>query len=84
MNLHDAIVKLLKQKGRPMTTTEITEELNKNKWFTKKDESQICTFQVHGRTWSYPQLFQRDGSLVSLSDQALKKDVNNRKISDQE
>lgn len=66
MTLHDAIEKLLKEKGGSMTTTEITEALNENRWFTKKDGSEICQFQVHGRTHNYSRLFDRDGPKVSL------------------
>jgi len=66
MTLHEAIEKLLEEKGRSMTTSEIAEALNKNKWFTKKDGSEICQFQVHGRTHNYSNLFNRDGAIVSL------------------
>jgi len=66
MTLHEAIEKLLQEKGRSMTTSEITEALNKNKWFKKKDGSEICQFQVHGRTHNYSKLFTRDGAIVSL------------------
>lgn len=70
MKLHEAIEQLLKQKGRPMTTSEIANELNRNKWYTKKDKSPICNFQIHGRTHNYSHLFQRDGAMVSLIDQS--------------
>lgn len=66
MTLHEAIEKLLREEGRSMTTAEITDALNENKWFTKKDGSDICEFQVHGRTHSFPGLFYRDGSRVAL------------------
>jgi hypothetical protein len=69
MTLHEAIEKLLKEKGRSMTTSEITEELNHNKWHTKKDGSETCQFQVHGRTHSFAKLFNRDGAYVSLKKQ---------------
>jgi hypothetical protein len=69
MTLHEAIEKLLKQTGRSMTTTEIANELNKNKWYQKKDGSEIDPFQIHGRTKNYPQLFDRDGSKVYLKGQ---------------
>ncbi len=49
-----------------MTTSEIAYELNKNKWYQKKDGSEIQPFQIHGRTRNYPQLFNRNGSTVSL------------------
>ncbi len=66
MTLHEAIEKLLEQEGRSMTTSEITTALNENKWFTKNDGSEICEFQVHGRTHSLSNMFQRDGIRVSL------------------
>ncbi|MDR0874565.1 MAG: winged helix-turn-helix domain-containing protein [Prevotellaceae bacterium] len=66
MTLHEAIVKLLQEKGRSMTTTEIANELNKNGWYEKKDGSEIIPFQIHGRTKNYPHLFAREGSTVSL------------------
>ncbi|MCS2966502.1 winged helix-turn-helix domain-containing protein [Bacteroides ovatus] len=50
MTLHEAIIKLLKEKGTPMTTTEIANALNENKWYLKKDKSEITPFQIHGRT----------------------------------
>ncbi len=66
MTLHNAIVQLLRQQGRPMTTTEIADALNRNKWYTKKDGSAITPFQINGRTKNYTQLFQRNGTTVSL------------------
>ncbi len=69
MTLHDAIVKLLLQTGRPMTTHEIADELNRNKWFQKGDNSKITDFQIHGRTKTsggYSHLFNRNGTTVSL------------------
>lgn len=66
MTLHEAIIKLLKQFNRSMSTTEIANELNKNKWYEKKDKSVITAFQIHGRTNNYPQFFVRNGSMVDL------------------
>ncbi len=67
MTLHDAIEKLLQQTGRPMTTIEIATGLNAKQWYSKKDHSLINSYQIHGRTKSYPQLFNRHGSIVSLA-----------------
>jgi len=47
------------EKGRPMTISEIADELNINKWHTKKDGLLITPFQIHGRTRNYPHLFKR-------------------------
>jgi hypothetical protein len=66
MTLHDAIIALLREEGRSMTTHEIAEHLNKNNWYQKKDNSVITDFQIHGRTKNYPQYFGRSGSTVSL------------------
>lgn len=66
MTLHVAIEKLLKEKGTSMSTNEIASELNKNKWYQKKDGSEISAFQIHGRTRKYPNIFDREGSLVTL------------------
>lgn len=66
MTLHEAIEKLLREEGRPMTTADITDALNARGWFKKKDGSAICEFQIHGRTHSFPSIFDRDGSIVSL------------------
>ena len=69
ITLHEAIEKLLRQKGCPMTTTEIANELNKNKWYQKKDNSAIAAFQIHGRTKNYSSIFNRNGATVSLKSQ---------------
>jgi hypothetical protein len=52
-----------------MTTTEIADELNKNKWYAKKDGSAIAPFQIHGRTRNYAHTFNRNGTTVSLKNQ---------------
>ena len=66
MTLHVAIEKLLKEKGASLSTNEIATELNKNKWYQKKDGSEISAFQIHGRTRKYPNIFDRQGWLVTL------------------
>ena len=66
MTLHQAIEKLLVQQGRSMSTAEIADALNQNGWYTKQDGSPIQPFQIHGRTKNYHELFDRDGSKVSL------------------
>lgn len=73
MTLHEAIEELLRQTGRPMTTQQIADELNKNGWYQKKDGSTIQAFQIHGGTRNYANIFGRDGSTVSLIGQALTK-----------
>lgn len=74
MTLHEAIEKLLRQTGRPMTTQQIADELNKNGWYQKKDGSTIQAFQILGRTRNYANIFDRDGSIVSLIGQSITKE----------
>jgi len=74
MTLHEAIIKVLLSKNRAMSTQEIADELNKNKWYQKKDKSLITAYQIHGRTKNYPHLFDFNGSMVSLKDHTSKSD----------
>lgn len=73
MTLHTAIEKLLRDAGRSMTTQEIADELNKNRWYHKKNGSSITAFQIHGRTKNYSQVFNRNGATVSLVAQEMLK-----------
>ncbi|TDO72998.1 hypothetical protein EV143_107305 [Flavobacterium chryseum] len=66
IKLHDAIIQILVDENRAMSTKEIAEKLNFNKLYTKRDKSEITDFQIHGRTKKYPNLFNRDGSIVAL------------------
>ena len=68
MKLHEAIEKLLKETGRPMSTHEIADAINRNRWYQKKAGSPIDSFQIHGRTRKYSSIFKRDGPIVSLID----------------
>ncbi|WP_205461755.1 GIY-YIG nuclease family protein [Mangrovibacterium lignilyticum] len=70
MTLHEAIYKLLTEKNRWMSTQEIANELNTNKWYSKKDGSLITAFQIHGRTKNYKDLFERNGALVGVKGKA--------------
>lgn len=80
MTLHDAIEKLLRQNGHPMTTTDIARELNRNKWYQKKDNSAIQPFQIHGRAKNYPQIFNLNGSTVSINGQPNTKAITSHKV----
>ncbi len=66
MYLHEAIVKLLIESGCAMSTQEIADALNQNKWYEKKDKSTITDYQIHGRTKNYTALFDRQGAMVNL------------------
>jgi hypothetical protein len=68
MTLHVAIEKLLNQLGRPMTTTEIAKELNRNRGYKKKDGTEIMPFQIYRRTKKYSNMFVCEGATVFLKE----------------
>ncbi len=78
MKLHKAIEKLIIKSGLPMTTQQIADKLNKNGWYQKKDGSPLSAFQIHGRTRKYPNIFDRNGSVVSLIGQSKTKVVESK------
>ncbi|GAP81225.1 hypothetical protein [Porphyromonas gingivalis] len=57
--------KLLREAGRGMTTAKIAEELNKNKWYQKKDYSEISPNQISARASKYPEIFEISISIVN-------------------
>jgi len=67
MTLHEAIVKLLTQTGKAMTTLQIADNLNKKGWYKKGDGSSIEASQIDLRTRKYSNLFNRNGKIVSIS-----------------
>ena len=66
MKLHEAIEKVLVQQSGGMTTSEIADEINNRKLYTKRDGSPVEAFQIHGRTRNYSDIFEREGSTVFL------------------
>ena len=66
MKLHEAIEKLLMQAERPMTANEIANELNKNKWYIKRNKSQIMANQITARVDDHHELFDIDRSVSPL------------------
>lgn len=73
MYLHEAMEKLFRQVGRSMTTKEIAEKLNENKWYRKADGSLITPYQIYGRAKGYPELFYCEGSTISLKGSTTRK-----------
>ena len=66
MTLHEEIVQILKEKGNPLSTSEISDLVNQRKNYKKKDGSSVSPFQIHGRTRNYSNLFLRNKSIVGL------------------
>ncbi len=70
MSLQEAIIKILQQKGSPMSTKKITDELNNSGLYKRTDGSDICDFQVHSRTFNHPDLFIKKGKMIELKDKS--------------
>lgn len=69
VTLHEEIAAILRESGRRwMTTTEIAQAVSERGQYTKRDDSTVDAFQIHGRTRKYSHLFVRDGSWVGLKD----------------
>ena len=66
MTLHEAIAQLLRQSEGPMTAREIADGLNKNKWYTKADKSEIKSSQITARVDDHHELFDIDRSISPL------------------
>lgn len=66
MTLHDAIVQTLAIKNNDMTASQIAEVLNRKSWYSKKDGSAIKSSQIGARVKNYPNLFKKEGTLISL------------------
>lgn len=66
MTLHEAIAQFLRQSGRPMNAREIADGLNKNKWYTKADKSEIKTSQITARVDDHHELFDIDRTTSPL------------------
>ncbi len=66
MTLHAAIEQVLLKENRKMTSVEITDALDKNSWYLKKDCSLIKSYQIGARVKNYPHLFIKEGSFISL------------------
>ena len=66
MTLHEAIRKILQDKGQPMTTQEIADQLNERDLYQKKDGTEIKRNQVSARINKYPRIFNLIDGRVSL------------------
>lgn len=65
MELEVEIRKLLEKHPQGMTVHEIARQLQK-KGILNENDSRVCYFQVHARTFYMPDLFEKKGSIVKL------------------
>ena len=70
MNLHNAIIQVLKKAGTPLSCRDIADIINKDQLYKKRDLSPIKGGQISARINQYPYLFKVDRTskpiLVSL------------------
>lgn len=66
MTLHEEIFQILKETGKPLSTAQISDQVNKRKNYIKNDGSEVSPFQIHGRTRNYLKLFLRNKTIVGL------------------
>lgn len=67
MTLHEAMILVLRQQGRPLTTRELADAINHEKLYTRKDNSPLPPGQIALRAKNYPQYFDKVGSNISLA-----------------
>jgi hypothetical protein len=65
MTLHEAIEQTLKQSGKSMTASEIANEINRTKLYSRADGGPIPSSQIGARVKNYPQWFDKTGSYIS-------------------
>ncbi len=78
ITLHNEIVEILNEVGKSLNTEQIAELVNERNNYKKRDGSKVTAFQIHGRTKSYDNLFDRNGSAVMLKNHNKKNNVVKR------
>lgn len=67
VTLHDEISDILTAvQNRWMSTADIAQRVNDRGYYSKRDQSPVTAYQIHGRTKNYPNIFEREGSRVRL------------------
>lgn len=68
MTLHEALRTILLENGNEWTTVnDLARIINERHLYTKRDGSPIAPSQVHARASSYPDVFEKDGPRIRLS-----------------
>ena len=60
MTLHEAIVKVLKEVGKPLRASDIARQVNEKKLYSRGDDQPVPTSQVHARVNEYSKLFYKE------------------------
>lgn len=68
MTLHDAIIKVLKDSRRPLTTKEISEMVNKSGLYKREDGKPVQASQIFARINSYSEYFDNVNGEIFLAE----------------
>lgn len=71
MTLHLAIEEVLSAIGRPLTSREIADEVNRRRLYRRGDGTPLPPSQVSARVKNYPALFTTTSNRIWLTDRAL-------------
>ena len=66
MLLHEAIVKVLRERNSELKTQEIADEVNGRRLYTRKDGKPVPAWQIRLRSRNYNKLFDLDSDIVRL------------------
>src|SRR5882757_10004932 len=71
MTLHEALAQILRENGNaPMTARALADAVNDRGLYRTRDGSPVEVNQIHARTKNYQDLFEKDGSLISLKEES--------------
>lgn len=68
MTLHEAIITVLKDSGRPMSTDDIASSINLNSYYQNKNGQPLTGNQIFLRVKNYPSLFENINEIIVLTD----------------
>ncbi|WP_313115070.1 restriction endonuclease subunit S [Aequorivita sediminis] len=66
MTLHEAIEFILQESGRPMSSREIADIINKSKLYLRRDGKSVSASQVSARVGNYEKVFVKDSGKIKL------------------
>lgn len=66
MTLHEAILIVLRNEGRPMTTREIADVVNRQKLYERGDKEDVPASQISARVNHYLNIFQKVDGKIGL------------------
>jgi len=69
MTLHEAILEVLHNHGKPMSAQEIAEVINQHKLYIRKDGDPLKGGQINARISNHPELFTREDGLIQITPQ---------------